>query len=298
VKDERLERQLFGLKFKNPVGLAAGFDKNAKMFNELSAFGFGFIEIGTVTPVPQLGNKKPRLFRLKKDQALINRMGFNNDGVDVIVQRIKKRYGDIVLGGNIGKNKITSNKLAFSDYQKCLDKIAPYVDYLVLNISSPNTPNLIKLQNKPELTELLSAVQTLNRKKYNKPILVKISPDLSFEQIDEILELVHEFHIAGVIATNTSSKRDNLKTSKHTINKQGEGGLSGKPIYLKSKQIVSYIHKKSDGKIPIIATGGIMDSSDAVEMLNAGASLVQLYTGFIYNGPSIARNINKKILNL
>ena len=296
LEDPRLKRTVFGLSFKNPVGLAAGFDKNAQFFNEFESFGFGFIEIGTVTPLPQDGNSKPRLFRLVKDNALINRMGFNNEGIDVIVERLKKRYANIILGGNIGKNKITSNDLASLDYKKCLDKIAPYVDYLVLNISSPNTPNLVELQNKQDLSVLLKEVQSLNKKKYNKPILIKISPDLNFSQIDHIIDLINQFDISGIIATNTSSNRDNLITDPSIVSQKGAGGLSGQPIYLKSKDIVKYIHSKSVGKIPIIAVGGIMTANDAVEMLNSGASLVQIYTGFIYTGPSIVKDINSKLL--
>ena len=297
VEDKRLEKNIFGILFKNPVGLAAGFDKNAKVFNEFASLGFGFVEIGTVTPLPQVGNKKPRLFRLKKDQAIINRMGFNNDGVDVIAKRLKKRYANIIVGGNIGKNKITNNKFASSDYKICLEKIAPYVDYLVLNISSPNTPGLVELQNKSDLKLLLSEVQKINKKEYNKPILIKISPDLSFFQIDHILDLVSEFKISGIIATNTSSKRESLISNKTDIEAKGLGGLSGQPLFTRSKQIVSYISKKSGGTVPVIAVGGIMKSSDAVEMLNAGASLVQIYTGFIYSGPSLVKDINTKLLN-
>lgn len=296
VENKKLHRNIFGLHFKNPIGLAAGFDKNAQFFNEFASFGFGFIEIGTVTPLAQKGNPKPRLFRLQNDHALINRMGFNNDGIDQVVERLKKRYTNIVIGGNIGKNKVTDNILASSDYIKCIEKIAPYVDYLVLNISSPNTPNLVELQNKKDLKILLSKVQSLNQKKYHKPILIKISPDLKFSQIDQIIDLVYEFNISGIIATNTSSNRDKLMTEKTIIAQKGAGGLSGKPIYLKSKKIITYISKKSSGKIPIVAVGGIMTASDAVEMLNCGASLVQIYTGFVYNGPSIIKEINNELL--
>ena len=298
INDKRLERELFGIKFKNPVGLAAGFDKNANFFNEFSSFGFGFIEVGTITPLGQLGNDKPRLFRLKQDQALINRMGFNNEGVGVIAQRLKKRHTNIVLGGNIGKNKLTPNEIASSDYKKCFEEIAPYVDYLVLNISSPNTPGLVELQNKDDLTTLLNDVQSLNKKKYNKPILIKISPDLNFSQIDQIINLVYKFDISGIIATNTSSGRNNLKTNNKTILNIGPGGLSGQPIFLRSQKVVEYIHKKTSGKIPIIAVGGISTPSDAIKMFNSGASLVQIYTAFIYQGPSFIRRINKKLLNI
>ena len=296
IEDQKLQRKLFGLTFKNPVGLAAGFDKNAKVFNEFASLGFGFIEVGTVTPVAQPGNPQPRIFRLNKDNALINRLGFNNEGVDVVVDRIKKKYTNIIIGGNIGKNKVTPNKLAVSDYIKCFEKIAPYVDYLVLNVSSPNTPDLVELQHKSYLNDLLSQIQSLNQKKYKKPILVKISPDLSFSQIDEVIELVIKFDISGLIATNTSSNRIKLKTSSENIQQIGAGGLSGKPIYTRSKEVVSYISKKTNGSIPVIAVGGIFTADDAVQMLNAGASLVQIYTGFIYNGPSLIKKINQKIL--
>ncbi|MAQ69654.1 MAG: dihydroorotate dehydrogenase (quinone) [Flavobacteriales bacterium] len=296
IEDPRLQRKLFGLTFKNPVGLAAGFDKNAQVFNEFSSLGFGFIEVGTVTPVSQPGNPKPRIFRLNKDNALINRLGFNNEGVDVVVERIKKKYTNIIIGGNIGKNKVTPNKLAVSDYVKCFEKIAPYVDYLVLNVSSPNTPDLVELQNKSYLNDLLSQIQSLNQTTYKKPILVKISPDLSFSQIDEVIELVIKFNISGLIATNTSSNRITLKTPLEKIQKIGAGGLSGQPIYTRSKEVVSYISKKTNGSIPVIAVGGIFTADDAVQMLNAGASLVQIYTGFIYNGPSLIKKINQKIL--
>jgi len=296
VDHPRLEKKVFGLVFKNRIGLAAGFDKNATAFNQLASFGFGFIELGTITPKPQYGNKKPRIFRLKKDKALINRMGFNNDGVDVIVERIKKRYKNIILGGNIGKNKITANDVAGSDYQICFKKIAPHVDYLVLNISSPNTPGLVELQNKSDLKSLLSQIQSLNKPNYNKPILIKISPDLNFSQIDQIIDLVYEFGISGIIATNTSSKREGLITSQKSIDEKGNGGLSGKPIFNRSKEVVSYIYNKSSGQIPIIAVGGIMSADDAIEMFNCGASLVQIYTGFIYQGPSLIKKINLKSL--
>ena len=297
LEDPRLEKNIFGLSFKNRVGLAAGFDKNAEVFNEFASFGFGFIEIGTITPQPQYGNQKPRLFRLKQDQAIINRMGFNNEGVDIVVDRLKKRYANIILGGNIGKNKITANDVAGSEYQICFNKIAPYVDYLVLNISSPNTPGLVELQNKADLQSLLDQVQSLNKKKYNKPVLIKISPDLNFSQIDQIIDLVNEFDISGIIATNTSSKRENLTVSKKSIAQKGVGGLSGRPIFNRSKSIVSYIHKRSSGEIPIIAVGGIMTADDALEMFNCGASLVQIYTGFIYKGPSIIKDINLKLIH-
>ena len=296
IKGKGLERNVFGLHFKNPVGLAAGFDKNAKVYNEFSAFGFGFIEIGTVTPVAQSGNDKPRLFRLPSDNALINRMGFNNDGIETIVKRLKNKHTDIIIGGNIGKNKITPNEFANQDYIKCFKKIALHVDYIVLNISSPNTPGLRELQNKDYLEKLLSDIQALNQKDYKKPILVKISPDLSLAQIDEILELVDKFKISGLIATNTSSRRDMLKSDSILVDQIGSGGVSGKPLKQKSKEIISYINSKKGDTLPIIAVGGIMSGRDAVDLLNAGASLVQIYTGFVYNGPSIVKDINRDLL--
>ena len=296
LEDKSLERKVFGLNFKNPVGLAAGFDKNAKVYNEFSAFGFGFIEIGTVTPVAQLGNDKPRLFRLSSNNALINRMGFNNDGIETVVERLKKKYTDIIIGGNIGKNKITPNEFANQDYIKCFKKIAIHVDYIVLNISSPNTPGLRELQNKDYLEKLLSEIQILNQKNYKKPILIKISPDLSLTQIDKILDLVDRFNISGLIATNTSSARDMLKSDSILVEKIGSGGVSGAPLKNKSQKIISYIHSKKGDSLPIIAVGGIMSGRDAVDLLNAGASLVQIYTGFIYNGPSIVKDINRELL--
>ncbi len=296
VENKNLNTNVFGLSFKNPVGLAAGFDKNAKVFNEFSAFGFGFIEIGTVTPIPQSGNEKPRVFRLKEDNALVNRMGFNNDGVECVVERLKKKYTDIIIGGNIGKNKITPNELANSDYISCLKKISPYVDYLVLNISSPNTPGLTELQNKKYLSKLLSDVQSSNKKNHDKPILIKISCDLNNQQIDDIINLVEKYKISGIIATNTSSKRENLKSDSEIVGNLGIGGLSGQPIKQKSMRIISYIKSKKKN-LPIIAVGGIMDSNDAIDFLRAGASLVQIYTGFIYTGPSLVKSINKKILS-
>jgi len=296
VNNEKLQRELFGLSFKNPIGLAAGFDKNAQVFNEFSCLGFGFIEIGTVTPLAQSGNSKPRLFRLPNDKALINRMGFNNDGVDVIVRRLKNKYTDVIVGGNIGKNKLTPNQSADSDYIKCFEKIAPHVDYLVLNISSPNTPDLVKLQKKSYLNQLLLKIQKINKSKYNKPILIKISPDLSFSEIDIILELIKLHHISGVITTNTSSKREGLITNERIIESYGLGGLSGRPLKNKSKKIVSYIHSKTEGSLPIIAAGGIMSPDDAIEMIDAGASLIQIYTALVYNGPSIVKSMNMSLL--
>ena len=286
----------FGINFKNPIGLAAGFDKNAKVFNEFADFGFGFIEIGTVTPVAQKGNVKPRLFRIKNDSAIINRMGFNNDGVEMVVKRLRNKYKDVIIGGNIGKNKNTLNINAVDDYLHCFKNIAPHVDYLVLNISSPNTPGIVQLQEESYLSNLLNQVQTLNLSLFKKPILVKISPDLSFKQIDKVLELINKFQVSGIIATNTTSKRHHLSLNETNVNKIGAGGLSGKPLFTRSLEVVTYIRKKNSS-LPIIANGGISGPKEALEMLNAGASLLQIYTAFIYKGPSVVKNINTSILH-
>lgn len=297
-EDPVLENQLWGMEFSNPIGLAAGFDKNAEISDAMGQYGFGFVEIGSVTPRPQIGNTRPRLFRLTMDNAIINRMGFNNDGVDVIVKRLRKRNTNIIIGGNIGKNKITPNNSAVDDYIKCFDLIAPHVDYLVLNVSSPNTPNLRDLQKKDDLKILLTQIQNLNKLKYNKPVLIKISPDLTFTQIDEIILLVKEYNISGLITTNTTSSRDSLITNQDVVSDLGSGGLSGKPLYTRSKEIVSYIHQKSNGNIPIIAVGGVMNADDAIGLLNAGASLIQVYTGFVYKGPTLIKEINQRLLNV
>lgn len=292
IEDKRLEREVFGLKFKNPVGLAAGFDKDAKLFNELSDLGFGFIEIGTLTPKPQAGNDKKRLFRLKEDSAIINRMGFNNGGVDEAIERLKKNK-NVLIGGNIGKNKITPNEEAVNDYKICFEKLFPYVDYFVVNVSSPNTPNLRELQDKKPLTELLSKLQNLNLKKPKpKPILLKIAPDLTDEQLLDIIDIVKETKIAGVIATNTTLSRENLVSE----NKTETGGLSGKPLTKRSTEVIRFLSEKSGKAFPIIGVGGIHTAQDALEKLEAGASLVQLYTGFIYEGPELINEINKAIL--
>jgi dihydroorotate dehydrogenase len=292
VRDNRLEREVFGLKFKNPVGLAAGFDKDAKCYQELSNFGFGFIEIGTLTPKPQDGNPKKRLFRLKPDSAIINRMGFNNGGVDAAVTRLKKNKG-VLIGGNIGKNKVTPNEEATSDYLICFDALFDYVDYFVVNVSSPNTPNLRELQDKEPLTELLSKLETRNSEHTNKkPILLKIAPDLTDEQLLDIIDIVNQTKIAGVIATNTTISRDGLQSG----NKSEMGGLSGKPLTKRSTEVIRFLSEKSNKAFPIIGVGGIHSAEDALEKLEAGASLVQLYTGFIYEGPKLVSEINKKIL--
>ena len=297
VKDTRLEREVFGLKFDNPVGLAAGFDKDAKLFDELASFGFGFIEIGTVTPLPQDGNPKPRLFRLKDDSGLINRMGFNNQGIEAVVARLRRKKSDIIIGGNIGKNKVTPNEEAANDYAICFEKLFPYVDYFAVNVSSPNTPGLRDLQEKAPLTALLNSLQELNNKKdKRKPILLKIAPDLTNEQLDDIIDIVADTKIDGVIATNTTIDRSGLKTDKNKVDAIGNGGLSGMPVGLRSTEVIKYLADKSNRAFPIIGVGGIHSAEDALEKLDAGATLLQVYTGFIYEGPSLVKRINKAIL--
>ncbi len=292
VDDKRLETEVFGLKFRNPVGLAAGFDKDAKLYKELSNFGFGFIEIGTLTPKGQEGNAKKRLFRLKEDSAIINRMGFNNGGVQEAVERLKSNSG-VLIGGNIGKNKLTPNEEATSDYEICFDALYDYVDYFVVNVSSPNTPNLRALQDKEPLTQLLQTLQNKNlAKAKQKPILLKIAPDLTDEQLLDIIDIVKGTKIAGVIATNTTISREGLISE----NKNETGGLSGKPLTKRSTEVIRFLSQKSNKAFPIIGVGGIHSAEDAIEKLEAGACLVQLYTGFIYEGPALVKAINKKIL--
>lgn len=297
VKDDRLRRTVFGLTFDNPVGLAAGFDKDAKLYDELSYYGFGFIEIGTLTPKPQPGNEKPRMFRLPADEALINRMGFNNEGVEAAVQRLKKKRTRVIIGGNIGKNKDTPNEEAVGDYEKCFEALFDHVDYFVVNVSSPNTPGLRALQDKEPLTALLSRVKQLNGAKPNpKPVLLKIAPDLTDEQLDDIIDIVRVTRIDGVIATNTTIDRSNLRTPKDEVEKIGMGGLSGKPLTKRSTEVIRYLSEKSGKAFPIIGVGGIHSAEDAIEKLNAGASLVQIYTGFVYEGPALVKKINQAIL--
>ena len=292
-KKPSLQKEVFGIHFPNPVGLAAGFDKDAKLFRELSNFGFGFIEIGTVTPKPQGGNPKPRLFRLKKDKGIINRMGFNNEGVEAAAKRLK-RNKNIIIGGNIGKNKTTPNNNAQEDYLICFDVLFDVVDYFVVNVSSPNTPNLRDLQEKEPLTALLNTLQKQNNSKpKRKPILLKIAPDLSDTQLSDIIDIVQVTKIDGVIATNTTLSRDGLK-SNETLPSQS-GGLSGKPLNKRSTEVIRYLHTHSKGAFPIVGVGGIHTPSDAKEKLDAGASLIQLYTGFVYEGPALVCNINKKL---
>ena len=288
-----MTRKLFGLTFENPVGIAAGFDKNATHISEFEKFGFGFIEIGTVTPKPQDGNPKKRLFRLKEDTAIINRMGFNNDGVTKIKNRLKKNY-NVLIGGNIGKNKVTPNSQAKNDYIICFKELYNYVDYFVVNVSSPNTPGLRELQSKEFLNDLFIELNKLRSNEIiKKPILIKISPDLSKEKILEILEVIDTNNIDGIIATNTTIDYPNLKSK----NKNETGGLSGAPLYDKSNEVISFISKKTNGKLPIIGVGGISTPEQAVKKIEAGAHLIQLYTGIIYEGPGIVRKINKKLLN-
>ena len=293
VESPKLTRKLFGLTFENPVGIAAGFDKNATHISEFEKFGFGFIEIGTVTPKPQDGNPKKRLFRLKEDTAIINRMGFNNDGVTKIKNRLKKNY-NVLIGGNIGKNKVTPNSQAKNDYIICFKELYDYVDYFVVNVSSPNTPGLRELQSKEFLNDLFIELNKLrSNETIKKPILIKISPDLSKEKILEILEVIDTNNIDGIIATNTTVDYPNLKSK----NKNEIGGLSGAPLYDKSNEVISFISKKTNGKLPIIGVGGISTPEQAVKKIEAGAHLIQLYTGIIYEGPGIVRKINKKLLN-
>lgn len=292
VNHSSLEREVFGLKFPNPVGLAAGFDKNAALFQELSNFGFGFIEIGTLTPKGQPGNPKKRLFRLKADKAIINRMGFNNEGVDDAVHRLKNNK-NVLIGGNIGKNKVTPNEEAVNDYIYCFEALFDYVDYFVVNVSSPNTPNLRALQDKAPLTHLLSTLKGLNDKKENpKPILLKIAPDLSDDQLLDIIEIVTSVKIHGVIATNTTLSREGLQSS----DKNEMGGLSGKPLTQRSTEVIRFLVEESKNAFPIIGVGGIHKPEDAIEKLEAGAALVQLYTGFVYEGPAAVKRINKALI--
>ncbi len=294
-----------GIDFPNPIGLAAGFDKDAKLYSELSALGFGFIEVGTITPKPQPGNDKPRLFRLPKDSAIINRMGFNNHGVEQMVINLKKNNSRVIIGGNIGKNKNTPNEDAVKDYIICFESLFNVVDYFVVNVSSPNTPGLRALQEKEPLLKILNALQILNNQlaieysKKRKPVLLKIAPDLTNEQLDEIVEVLHASGLDGVIATNTTISRENLNSDAQEIARIGAGGLSGKPLAKRSTEVIKYLAERSDKKFIIIGVGGIHSETDAIEKLNAGADLIQLYTGFIYEGPALIQRIKKrlKVLN-
>lgn len=295
-EDQRLEREVFGLKFKNPVGLAAGFDKNAELIDDFTNLGFGFIEIGTLTPKGQPGNPKPRLFRLPQDEALINRMGFNNDGVSDAVERLKSRKSKIIVGGNIGKNKVTPNENALDDYLICFEKLFAHVDYFVVNVSSPNTPGLRELQEKEPLTKLLRALKNENNKKEKpKPILLKIAPDLTTPQLDDIISITQDIELDGLIISNTTIDRSGLSTSNQKVEEIGPGGLSGKPVFNKSNDVLAYIRKQLPS-VNIIAVGGIHSAADAIAKINAGANLVQIYTGLVYEGPALIKRINKELV--
>ncbi|WP_312172464.1 quinone-dependent dihydroorotate dehydrogenase [Chryseobacterium sp.] len=297
IEDKRLEREVFGLKFKNPVGLAAGFDKNAILFNELGDLGFGFVEIGTVTPRAQAGNPKKRLFRLIEDGGIINRMGFNNDGLEAAIGKLKGNKGKIIIGGNIGKNTDTTPENYTQDYLECFEGLHPYVDYFVLNVSCPNVGSHAKLEDVEYLRELITEVKKINQSKaVQKPILLKIAPDLNNNQLDEIIDLIAETKIDGIVVSNTSVNREGLKTSPEVLAQIGNGGLSGKPIRERSTKMIKYLSDKSNRSFPIIGVGGIHSAKDALEKLDAGATLVQLYTGFIYEGPELINDINKALL--
>ncbi len=298
LRQPGLERELFGIKFRNPVGLAAGFDKNGLMIREWGDLGFGFVEVGTVTPKPQAGNPLPRLFRLPKDQAIINRMGFNNDGLEVLTKRLQKaQRGRLIVAGNIGKNKDTPNADATSDYEKCFEALHPVVDFFVVNVSSPNTPGLRELQEKAPLTALLNALQVLNKQKpAQKPILLKIAPDLTDTQLDDILEIVQTTGLAGLVANNTTISREGLATEKEKVEAIGAGGLSGAPLRARSLQVLRYLRAKAGPGLPIVSVGGIMTAADAVERLQAGADLVQIYTGFVYGGAYLPKRICRAVL--
>jgi dihydroorotate dehydrogenase len=295
VQNTKLEREVAGIKFPNPVGLAAGFDKDAKLFREMEMLGFGFVEVGTVTPTSQSGNIKPRLFRLKKDSALINRMGFNNDGAEAIAQRLENKLQSIPIGCNIGKNKITPNDKAIGDYETCFKILYPHADFFVVNVSSPNTQGLREMQDKEPLEHLLTRLQALNISyPVHKPVFLKIAPDLTHGQLDDIIALVIKCGISGVVATNTTLSRDNL--IERNVEKFGAGGLSGKPLKDHSTEVVRYLYNKSGGAFPIIASGGIHSVEDAMEKFDAGASLLELYTGFIYEGPRLVKKINTELV--
>jgi dihydroorotate dehydrogenase len=295
VEHPRLHRQTFGLDFPNPLGLAAGLDKNGDVIDEMGMMGFGFIEVGTITPRPQPGNDRPRLFRLVKDEALINRMGFNNVGAEVAAEKLKRRRTNVIVGANIGKNKTTTNEDAIRDYEYCFKVLFDYADYFVVNVSSPNTPGLRALQYKDALAAILNSLQDINHgKEKTKPILLKIAPDLTNEQIDDVISVVEQTKIQGIVATNTTVSREGLNYTKEEIETFGAGGLSGKPLTKRSTEVIRYIKSKS--QIPVIGVGGIMTVTDAIEKLNAGADLIQLYTGFIYSGPQLIRDINRQLL--
>ncbi len=297
IKDNRLKTSFLGMEFNNPVGFAAGFDKNAEVYNQFSNFGFSFIEIGTVTPKAQPGNQKPRSFRVPADKGLINRMGFNNKGVDYAVNQLKNKDHKVIIGGNIGKNTTTSNKEALNDYVTCFEKLYNHVDYFVVNLSCPNIKDLRELQDKDSTINILNKLTELRReRKPYKPILLKISPDLTDSELDDVIETFNITGIDGIVATNTTVSRENLLTPEKRIKKIANGGLSGKPLTERSTEIIRYITKKSNGSIPIIGVGGIMSTQDALHKLEAGATLIQVYTGFIYEGPAFVKRVNKAIL--
>lgn len=297
IDDKRLEKKLFGLTFKNPVGLAAGFDKNAAMIDDLSHCGFGFIEIGTVTPKEQEGNAKPRLFRLQEDQAIINRMGFNNKGVDHVVENLKRKKTKLIVGGNIGKNTNSSDAEYIEDYKTNFSKLHPYVDYFVVNVSCPNVGSMATLQDKDFQIELLEELKKINsQQNVQRPILLKIAPDLNTTQLDEVIEIILTTKIDGVIASNTSTSRGNLKTTPNDLDAIGNGGVSGQPVKNKSTEVIRYLSEKSNKAFPIIGVGGIHSAEDALEKIDAGADLVQIFTGFIYEGPGLIKKINNALL--
>jgi dihydroorotate dehydrogenase len=297
--DQRLRKTLFGITFPGPVGLAAGFDKDARLIGPLHSLGFGFIEIGTLTPKPQPGNPRPRLFRLPADKAIINRMGFNNEGVIAAAERLKKKKPGIIVGGNIGKNKATPNEQAFDDYRTCFEALEPYVDYFVVNVSSPNTPGLRDLQEKEPLEKLLAAMKALSQAKSKpKPVLLKIAPDLTTTQLDDIVSILQSTKTDGVIATNTTISRDGLVTPKQTVEAMANGGLSGAPLASRSNDVIRYLRSRLGKDYPIIGVGGIMTPQDALDKLNAGADLVQVYTGFVYEGPGFVKRINDYLLTV
>lgn len=294
--EKRSGVNIAGIYFPNRVGLAAGFDKNAEIFNELSNFGFGFIEIGTVTPKGQPGNPKPRLFRLPADQGLINRMGFNNHGLEATIKNLKKRKTKIIIGGNIGKNTSTPNETAVNDYITCFKGLFQFVDYFVVNVSCPNITDLHELQDEVYLNDILEKIMNINKNMPDpKPVFLKISPDLNANQLDSAIRLVLKNKIAGVIATNTSIQRKHLSISENQIKSIGNGGLSGLPVQEQSNEIIRYLRQKAGNQFSIIGVGGIFSAQDAIDKLKAGADLVQVYTGFIYEGPSIVKNINLAI---